>query len=39
MTQPPMNADKRRLKTRNLSAFICGPCAFFSSLLEAVKDY
>jgi hypothetical protein len=23
MAQPPMNADKRRLKTKNLSAFIC----------------
>jgi hypothetical protein len=23
MTQPPMNADKRRLKTNNLSALIC----------------
>jgi hypothetical protein len=23
MVQPPMNADKRRLKTHNLSAFIC----------------
>jgi hypothetical protein len=34
MIWPPMNADKRRLKTNSLSAFIGGPFAFFSSPLE-----
>jgi hypothetical protein len=32
MIQPPMNADKRRLKTKpylRSSAFICGSFAFF----------
>jgi hypothetical protein len=38
MIRPPMNADGRRLKKTTyprLSAFICGPFAFFSSLLSA----
>ena len=35
--QPPMNADRRRWKQRSYprsAAFICGPIAFFSNLLE-----
>jgi hypothetical protein len=38
MIQPPMNADKRRWKINNLSAFICvyrRPICFFGSLLSA----
>jgi hypothetical protein len=37
MLKTPRNdlaADERRLKTSSLSAFICGPFAFFGSLLE-----
>jgi hypothetical protein len=38
MVQPPMNADKRRWKTKNLSAFIGGPFAFFLLALLNFKE-